>query len=55
MLYEYAKMISKKYLDSSIRVHIDVRNNYSAGYKFNYWDRMGVPIRLDIGFRELKN
>jgi prolyl-tRNA synthetase len=39
-----------------IRVHIDDnRPQLSPGYKFNDWEMRGVPIRLEIGPRDLEN
>ncbi|MCY4490240.1 MAG: proline--tRNA ligase [Thaumarchaeota archaeon] len=38
-----------------IRVHIDVREEFSMGYKFNDWEMKGVPIRMELGPRDMKN
>lgn len=35
------------------RVKIDDREDYSMGYKFNYWEIKGVPMRIEVGEREL--
>ena len=37
------------------RVEFDNRDQYSPGYKFNYWEMKGVPIRLEIGPRDIEN
>ena len=37
------------------RVELDIRDQYSPGYKFNYWEMKGVPIRLEIGPRDIEN
>ena len=37
------------------RVKLDDRDQYSPGYKFNYWEMKGVPIRLEIGPRDIEN
>ena len=45
----------KKLLESkSIRVHIDDRNELSPGYKFNDWEMKGVPLRIEIGPKDLQ-
>lgn len=31
---------------SKVRVHIDDRNNYTPGWKYNHWELKGVPIRI---------
>ncbi len=38
---------------SGIRVKIDDREHHRPGYKYNEWELKGVPIRLDVGKREL--
>lgn len=37
-----------------IRVHLDARDTVSPGYKFNEWELKGVPLRLDLGPRDLE-
>ncbi|MEM2142429.1 MAG: proline--tRNA ligase [Candidatus Thorarchaeota archaeon] len=36
-----------------IRVHVDTRD-YTPGWKYNYWEMKGVPIRAEIGQREVE-
>jgi len=36
------------------RVKIDTRDNQTPGFKFNYWEVRGVPVRLEIGLKEAK-
>ncbi|XP_034283741.1 bifunctional glutamate/proline--tRNA ligase isoform X4 [Pantherophis guttatus] len=40
---------------ANIRVRTDLRENYSPGWKFNHWELKGVPIRLEVGPRDMKN
>ena len=35
------------------KVHIDDRQQYTPGWKFNEWELKGVPIRIEIGPRDL--
>jgi prolyl-tRNA synthetase len=44
-----------KQLEADIRVHIDARDNYTPGFKFNHWELRGVPIRLNLGPRDVAN
>jgi prolyl-tRNA synthetase len=37
-----------------IRVEVDNRESMSPGFKFNYWEVRGVPLRLEIGPRDLE-
>lgn len=34
---------------------IDDREEYSSGFKFNEWELKGIPIRIEIGPRDIKN
>ena len=45
----------KNSLSSEFRIKVDDRDKYSPGYKFNYWEMKGVPIRLEIGPRDIEN
>jgi prolyl-tRNA synthetase len=38
---------------AGIRVHVDNRTQLSPGFKFNDWEMRGVPIRLELGPRDL--
>jgi len=35
------------------RTKVDLRENYSTGYKFNHWELRGVPLRIEIGPKDL--
>jgi prolyl-tRNA synthetase len=37
-----------------VRVHVDDRDEYSPGWKFNEWELRGVPLRLEIGPRDVE-
>lgn len=37
-----------------IRHKVDARSNYSPGWKYNHWEQKGVPIRLEIGPRDVE-
>ncbi|KAJ7341064.1 hypothetical protein JRQ81_004757, partial [Phrynocephalus forsythii] len=45
----------KRLLTADIRVRADLRENYSPGWKFNHWELKGVPVRLEVGPRDMKN
>ena len=45
----------KKQLEKQFRVEIDASESYSPGWKFNQWEMKGVPIRLEIGPRDIEN
>jgi len=37
-----------------IRVHLDDRNDLTPGYKFNDWELRGVPLRIEIGPKDIE-
>jgi prolyl-tRNA synthetase len=39
--------------EAKVRVHFDNRDHYTPGYKFNHWELRGVPLRLNIGPRDV--
>jgi prolyl-tRNA synthetase len=39
--------------DQCIRVRVDRRDDVTPGYKFNDWELRGVPIRLEVGPRDV--
>ncbi|ESN92526.1 hypothetical protein HELRODRAFT_103731 [Helobdella robusta] len=39
---------------ADIRASADLRDNYSPGWKFNHWELKGVPIRIEIGPRDVQ-
>ncbi|KFQ38510.1 Bifunctional glutamate/proline--tRNA ligase, partial [Mesitornis unicolor] len=42
-------------LTVNIRVRADLRDNYSPGWKFNHWELKGVPVRVEVGPRDMKS
>ena len=40
---------------SDFRVHLDDRKEVSPGFKFNEWELKGVPIRLELGPKDIEN
>ena len=42
-------------LSAKYRVKLDDRDTYSVGWKFNEWELKGVPVRLEIGPRDISS
>lgn len=42
-------------LEATYRMELDVRDNYTPGYKFNDWEMRGVPVRIELGPRDIEN
>src|SRR5690606_30945225 len=38
---------------SEFRVRVDKRDGHSPGYKFNDWEMRGVPLRIELGPRDI--
>ncbi len=47
-----AKKIEKE-LSDSYSVKVDGRDEHSPGWKFNQWEMKGVPLRLEIGPKDI--
>jgi prolyl-tRNA synthetase len=36
-----------------VRVKVDARDNYTPGWKYNEWELRGVPVRVEVGPRDV--
>ena len=48
-----AAELAARLQSAGIRSHVDDRPQLSPGFKFNDWEMRGVPIRLELGPRDL--
>ncbi|KAI9517973.1 hypothetical protein NQZ68_001143 [Dissostichus eleginoides] len=53
VLAQCSKYLSRL-LAAGVRVKSDLRDNYSPGWKFNHWELKGVPIRLEVGPKDMQ-
>lgn len=51
----FSDEILKKLKALGIKAKTDTREDYSPGWKFNEWELKGVPFRIEIGEKEMKN
>jgi prolyl-tRNA synthetase len=52
------EMADKVWVDlkaGGVRVQLDKRDELSAGFKFNDWELRGVPLRIEIGPRDVQS
>jgi prolyl-tRNA synthetase len=49
-----SEKIASELKNRDIRVKLDDREGMSPGFKFNYWEVRGVPLRLEIGPRDIE-
>ena len=51
---EKAHEIAAELRAAGIRTHVDDRDEYTSGWKFNEWEMKGVPLRINIGLRDIE-
>ncbi|MDE1871753.1 MAG: proline--tRNA ligase [Candidatus Micrarchaeota archaeon] len=49
----HSNMILKKLTSRGFRAMLDKRDGYTPGWKFNEWELRGVPLRIEIGPRDI--
>jgi len=54
LVYEEIKEVSKSVGQGGFAVHVDDREQYTPGWKFNEWEMKGVPLRIEIGPRDIE-
>src|SRR5467141_2568244 len=53
LVFEAAKKIREQLVKAEIRVKVDEREGQSPGFKFNDWEMRGVPLRMEIGPKDV--
>jgi prolyl-tRNA synthetase len=53
LVFEAAKKIREQLGKADIRVKVDEREGQSPGFKFNDWEMRGVPLRMEIGPKDV--
>lgn len=51
---EYARQVAAELTAHGLRAHVDERDEYTSGWKFNEWELKGVPLRINIGPRDIE-
>lgn len=54
VLVNYAEDIKHALVKAGVRADVDSRQNYTPGWKFNHWEQKGVPIRIEVGARDME-
>jgi len=52
---QHAEQLRTRLEAVDVRVHLDARDDLSPGWKFNEYEMRGVPVRLEVGPRDLDN
>lgn len=51
----FCESLKKQLIEAGLRVKVDDRSEKSMGWKFNEWELKGVPVRLEVGLREIES
>ncbi|XP_011306200.1 bifunctional glutamate/proline--tRNA ligase [Fopius arisanus] len=54
LMVECKKLEAELVEGGEVKVRGDYRDNYSPGWKFNHWELKGVPVRIEVGFKDLE-
>jgi len=54
-IYDACTATASALCEAGIRAEEDLRDNYSPGWKYSDWEMKGVPLRIEIGPRDLEN
>jgi len=52
-VFENAQRLRKELVAAGIRVKMDEREGMSPGFKFNDWEMRGVPLRMELGPKDV--
>ncbi len=55
LVLEAAQGLERELRAAGVRVKLDLRDHYSPGFKFNDWEMRGVPLRIELGPRDVQN
>lgn len=53
-IYNKSEEIKNLLLDAGVRIEVDSRRVYTPGWKFNHWELKGVPLRFELGPKDLQ-
>jgi prolyl-tRNA synthetase len=53
VVLEAARKLNAELVKANIRVKLDEREGQSAGWKFNDWEMRGVPVRVELGPKDV--
>lgn len=50
----HAEAVNMKLKDEGVRTKLDSREEFTPGWKFSEWEMRGVPLRIEIGPRDIE-
>ena len=51
---EATERVRAELTDRGLRLKVDARDEYTPGFKFNDWEMRGVPLRIEIGPKDVE-
>jgi prolyl-tRNA synthetase len=54
LVLETTELVSRELKDAGIRHKVDDREEVTPGFKFNDWEMRGVPLRIEIGPKDVE-
>ena len=48
------KELEKNLVKNNITTHVDYRDYLTPGFKFNDWEKKGIPVRIEIGPKDVE-
>jgi prolyl-tRNA synthetase len=54
LVWESAQQVLKVLRAAKVQAHFDSREEYTPGWKYNEWELKGVPLRIEIGPRDVR-
>ena len=52
-VFKTAKELKVQLIKANLRVTLDEREGFSPGWKFNEWEMRGVPVRVELGPKDV--
>lgn len=53
LVIEESERLKRDLLAGGLKIHLDDREEYTSGWKFNDWEIKGIPLRINIGLRDI--
>ena len=53
-LFEACNILLKQLTNAGVRAETDLRDHVSPGWKYNHWELKGVPLRIELGPKDLQ-
>lgn len=53
-IFDACQDVAARLKKAGLKSKADLRENYTPGFKFNHWEIRGVPLRLEVGPKDLE-